>query len=351
MLIYLINILLLVVWNLIFLKGKRFEKHGKKYFCIFASLQWFVLSAFRHFDVGSDTWYYGRLFETTAEKSWATVIQNAKDVLTGRMEGRDVGYSFFEKFISVIYNDYRFLLIVVAAIFAVCLGIFIYKNSQEPFFSFLLFSCLFYSFFAITGIRQTLATSIVIFLGHGLIKKRKFIWFFILTILMSFIHKSCLACLALYFLSNKKITKNYMVFVLFGFAFCFIFRTQVFELLTGIFGYDYYEKVEGAGAWTFTILLLLVFVVLFYFVDFINIEDRQNKIFINSICLALVLSPLTFVEPNTMRIVQYFSVYLMLIFPSIFNSFESRSKTFMEIALSIVLIALFISTNPIYYFG
>ena len=351
MLIYLFNIVLLIIWKFVFLNKKQAEGKGKKFFCILACVQWFILSAFRHYDIGSDTWYYGRLFEDTASKSWSSLIARAQRILSGREEGRDVGYAFIEKLVSTISLDYRFFLIVIAIAWVSCFGLFVYRNADDPFFAFLLFSCLFYSFFAITGIRQTIATSFVIFLGHELIKKRKFIPFLLITVLMSLVHRSCLVCLLLYVLGNKKITKGYLVCVGIGFVVSFIFRYQIFNILSVISRYDNYEVVEGAGTWTFTLLFLLIYVVLLIFFDELQLDKGQSRLFVNAFSLAFLFIPLTFVEPNTMRIVQYFSVYLMLLIPQIFKVFDKESRPIIETICSLVLIGLFIMTNPVYYFG
>ena len=62
--------------------------------------------------------------------------------------------------------------IIVAAIVFASLGYFIYKNSDDPAFSYVLFSALFYSFYAITGTRQALATALVVFVGFEFIKRK-----------------------------------------------------------------------------------------------------------------------------------------------------------------------------------
>lgn len=349
--IYLFNIVLLIFWKTVLLSNVRIQTSGKKYFCIVASFQWFILSAFRHLDIGSDTWYYGQLFDEVARKSWTEIFQESIAILKGTIEGRDVGYVILEKALSCIWNDYRFLLIFVAALLAITLGKFIYDNSHDVFFSYLLFSCLFYNFFAITGQRQTIATCIVVFGGYGLIRDRKVAKFLLLTILMSFIHKSCLIYITLYFLASKKIDRKYLTYITVISVLCFVLRNKMFTFFAIISGYDkLYNIVEGAGAKTFTLLLFMVFVTVLFYHKIIIRTDKCAHIWINALCLAVIFVPLTFVEPNTMRIVQYFSIYLMLLIPVIIECVRLEQQAMTKFVIESLLIILFISTEPVYYF-
>ena len=355
MAIYLINILLLVFWKFVFLKDDQLKiniyRNGKKYFCIMASLQWFILSAFRHNDIGNDTWYYGQLFNDVASKSWGEVFHECELILKGTVEGRDVGYIILEKSVSSIYNDYRFFLIIVAALLAVTLGKFIYENSIDVFFSYLLFSCLFYNFFAITGQRQTIVTCIVVFAGYPLIRDKKMFKFLLLAIIMSFIHKSCLIYILLYIVSKIKVNRiSLMVTGIIAVLF-FIFKNSVFTFWASISGYDkLYSIVEGAGAKTFTLLLVAIFLAIFMFYDIILQVDKYSYIWIHAICLSVIFVPLTFVEPNTMRIVQYFSVFLMLLIPALIKCIKVDQQYIVKLVIELVLVVLFISTKPVYYF-
>lgn len=346
MVIYLINIMLLFVWKKLFLE--RYS-NGRKIFCCLASAQWFVLSAFRHPDIGSDTWFYGSLFNSVSSKTWTEIWQESIGVLSGVVEGRDMGYSFVVKMVSCIYNDYRFLLILVAGLLAYTLGKFIYENSEEPFFSYLLFSCLFYEFYAITGIRQTIATCLVVFWGIKYIKQRDFWRFCILTLLASTIHKSCWVMFLLYFLADKIITMGYLVIVCLAGILCFVFRNNVFLFLSETSGYTDYEIVEGAGTTTFTFLLIgIFFLVMISYQKLIKI-NQSSVIYVNALVFAVLFVPLTFVEPNTMRVVQYFSVFLMLLLPTCLKCF-GRMNGLVRLVGELLLLLLFILKEPVYYF-
>ncbi|MDP4119999.1 MAG: EpsG family protein [Bacillota bacterium] len=348
MIIYLINILLLFIWKLIFLNEN--SKNGKKIFVFLGSIQWFILSAFRDLNIGDDTQRYGMMFYQETARTWSQTFSDSYNILTGVTKGKDIGFMFFQKLCASINGDYRFMLIVIAALLATSLGVFIYRNSVDPFFSFLLFSCLFYSFFAITGERQTIATSLVIFFGYELIKKRKLVKFLIIVFFAALIHKSCLVCIPLYFLINKKITNLYLLCIAATAMICFFFRDALFSFLASGTGYESYSTYT-TGGYTFTTMFLVVAALAIMFKNnMLNSNNEQATHFINALMLALCVLPLTFSNPNAMRIVQYFSAFLMLLIPLILQSFENRYRLFLTFSGEILLVVLFALQNPVYYF-
>lgn len=116
----------------------------------------------------------------------------------------------FCKDISSFSTNYQVYLVFIALLFMIPMAIWIYRNSSMPCLSFIIFSTLFYSFYAVTGIRQTIATSLVVFIGYEFIKKKKPIPFLILVFLSFFIHKSCVCFLPFVFFAYKKITWRYV---------------------------------------------------------------------------------------------------------------------------------------------
>ena len=351
MTIYLINILLLILWNACIRPSSEINGPRRKQFCVIASFQWFLLSGFRDITIGADTWYYEILFNDVAKKSWGDIWREVTSIMTHVAEGRDAGYTLLVKLFSSIFPSYRIFLIAIAALLAYTLGKFIYENSRDVLFSYLLFSCLFYSFFAITGLRQTIATCVVVFGGYGFIKRREFWKFFLITIILATIHKSCLIYLVMYFISYKKITGTYLTLITCAIGVSFAFKNPLFSFLAVIGGYDtLYNAVEGAGTWTFTLFLFAIFiVVLWAYRKLITTGDYTSQ-WINALCAACFFVPLTFVEPNTMRIVQYFSVFLMVLIPELFECFENGQKLTVKICAEAALILLFVLTKPAYNF-
>ena len=215
---YLINILILTIAWLLpaqtqqeVLLGERKNslelQRRKKRVCIVGTVCWILLSGLRAWSVGDDTLTYAESFQKIKSRSWDSLFQSFYAKYFEGAKLKDPGYAIFEKCFQIFSTDYQIFLIFIAVLFCLAMGIFIYKYSYNPYVSFILFSCLFYSFFAITGHRQTIATAFTVFIGLELIKKRKLIWFLLLVAVCSTIHASALCFIPFYWISEIKVNK------------------------------------------------------------------------------------------------------------------------------------------------
>lgn len=348
--VYLINIVLIMLYAIVFLYTPKFR--NKKLFCIMASLNWILLSGLRHISIGADTYVYKVYnYDISGNRTWDEIFNSFWFFFKGESLGIEPGYRMFERVIQIFTSNYQVYLIVIAIIFTVPLGKWIYKNSREPLISFLLYSVLFYSFFAITGHRQTIATALVVLIGYERIKEKQLFVFLGLVAVAFTIHKSAIAFLPFYFLANKKITKNYLITMLTIFPVIFFFRFQLMSLLVNIVGYEVYLfEYEGAGAWTFTLILLLVFGVTVWKHKTMLSNNPRVIHSINALIFAVFLTPLTFINPSAMRAVQYYSLFLMLLIPDIIMSFNKKERVIVYYVATGLLLLLFIRNNPSYLF-
>ncbi|HHU72406.1 MAG TPA: EpsG family protein [Clostridiales bacterium] len=346
--IYLVNILLLVIYGA-FLSQDDSQKN--KIFCTMASLNWILLSGLRHLSVGADTLKYGYFFEQAKNIPWLTLWKERVGVFIYGTMGKDPGYILFQKTIQLFTRDYRLYLIIIAVIFTVPLGIWIYRNSSNSLMSFLIYSCLFYSFFSITGIRQTIATALVVFVGYKYIKKQNFWIFLLLIIVATSIHFSAICYLPYYFIANKEITNKYLVIYGCVLSGVFVFNENIFRLGTKLLGYDQYIFREETGTtWTFSILLMALAIVALLKKNEILKNNAGAKHHINGLLIAVLLVPFTFVNPVAMRIIQYFSLSIILLVPEIINSFHKKERIFVFFVACSTLIVLLIRNNPTYLF-
>lgn len=345
---YLINIILMIIYGFIILENKKI-KNPKKIFVILASVQWIILSGLRHISIGADTMGYKVNFLNIANTDWSLLLKDFVDIIFLGAEGKDPGYSLFVKITQLFTVNYQVYLIIIALIFFIPLGYFIYKHSKEPLISYLIFSTLFYSFFAITGHRQTISTALVVFIGYEFILKRRFLSFLILVTIAFTIHKSSLIFIPFYFLYNFKIKRFHLIVGLISFAVLMIFRAQYMIFLGDISGYEY-SIYDGAGTFNFTLLFVSVYIVVILKLPIILANNKKSNHFINSLLIALLLLPLTWVNPSTMRSVQYFSIFLLLIIPGIVLSFNNTDRPIVYTVAVVTLLILFLMNLPEYYF-
>ena len=346
MTIYLVNMALLVGWGLLLIRHEIPSRRA--WFVSFATIQWIVLSGFRDVTVGADTAQYKALFLQSQTLPLGAFTDRFFEIVF--TESEDPGFYLFQRLIQYVITDYQVYLVLIAMIFMIPLGYFIYKYSSEPLISFLLFSVLFYEFFAVTGLRQTVATALVVLVGYHFVRARKLGWFLLLVCIAMTIHKSSLIFVPFYFLANKQLTKAYLM-TMFGVVIgLFAFRNSFFDLLVQVSGYETYSAMEGAGAVNFSLMLLSVLFMALWRKDQILANNPSAIHFFNALLLAACLLPLTFLNPSMMRLVQYFSLFLLLMIPEIVGTFERRERLVVYYSAVMLLGLLFIREAPVYSF-
>lgn len=346
--VYAINAFLILLWNGVVPND---NKKKKKLLCILYCLQWILISGLRAYSVGADTYAYKLSFEATSTYSWKYVFNRFALYLNGTEGIKDPGYMVIEKAFSTVFgSDYTLFLMFIACVFTIPMTVWIYKYSDNVCLSFMIYSALFYSFFAITGHRQTIASAIVIFGGYECMKKNKIVPLLLLHFIAFFIHKSSICFIVLYFARFIKINKWYWVVAVTGILLSFVFKSQLRSVLVKLMGYENYpEQFEGAGTYTFTACLtLIVFAAILFYRQMRIDEDCKYAMVATTIALFFV--PLTFLNPSAMRVVQYFSVFIMLLVPRIINSLDFKNKSALKIFCYSVLLAYIVFKTGGYSF-
>jgi len=322
----------------IYADSRYFRKRYILLICLILILQ----SGLRNWAVGADTYSYFESFENTKSLSWLQVWGVITDYYTQNI-GKDPGYAVFEKITQLIVPNYQIYLIVIATLFFSALGNFIFNNTKrlaDAIFAFVLYSCLFYSFFSITGLRQTMATAGVLW-SYEFIKKRKLLPFILILLVSSTIHKSALIFLPFYYIAQIKNTKYLYSLVSLLFILFMFFKVPVSAFFKRTGGYeDYIVPYEGSGTFTFTFMLLLIGVIAFFQMKFVIRKNRTVLPIYNAFAMAIVFTPLTWVNPSAMRVVQYYSIFMLLLIPNVIQSFRRYSLRVKRLAFSIAIAML-----------
>ncbi len=349
MLIYLLNILLMFMWAFLLLAYKPSDQK-KKAFCAIACIQWVLVSGLRSAYVGADTMNYRRLFYLVENTSWNKIFSDILFYIHGG-DIKDPGYALFVKLFQVFSTNYQVYLIFIALVFMIPMAIWIYKNSSMPCLSFVIFSTLFYSFYAVTGIRQTIATAFVVFIGYEFIKKKKPIPFLIITFLSFFIHKSCLCFLPFAFFAHKKITKMYVaIFTVITSVFLALGKA-LYGPFAELIGYDI-EKENLEDTSSYVIVVCLIMLASFIFMKYIknNVDEDKFRAIYNAALFATAFTLLTIRNQAFMRVQQYYTLFLMLLVPELVKAFNKRLQPIVYILGVGVLITKLIFNNPFYEF-
>lgn len=347
MAIFLINLALLFIWKLLFLDGGVF-KNGRRLFCIFASLQWFVIVGLRRPDVGGDALAYQEHFLRSSLYNIESVLRHFQEFYLGDLP-RDIldpGYDFLLlQPIHALGQSYQWLLIWVALILSISLYHFVYRHSKDCFISYLLFSTLFVSMLPLGGMRQCVAISLAVFWGYDLIVKRKAILFFLLIAFCVSIHSSVAVFAPFYFLSRFSITATRLATMLIFCCSLVPLSDYFYPLLASLLGYsEYVYDYVGASTWLYCIMFGLLGIFVFVRRRAI-LENSQNaQPYIMALICVLASLPFAFINSNALRAAWYYMVFLMLLVPCILDSFDKRTKTLLYLGITALSLICLVAT-------
>ena len=349
--VYLANIGLLFIWAFFLLKIKSSEKK-RIAFCAIACTQWVLISGLRDLSVGADTVGYRRQYLQIATQSWAECFRMFEKVYV-EGDGKDPGYTLLVKIFQIFNLDYRCFLFFVAIIFTGSMAVWIYRNSTMPCMSFLIYSILFYSFYSITGIRQTIATALIVFVGYKFVRERKLLPFLLIAAIAFTIHKSTAVFIPYYFIANFELKPIWIgICSLLGAAFL-IFRQRLYVPIMLLLTYDeeQAESVSMPGStFTFTFLMLGVIVLTFLVYPFVNKRRSDARFLYNALIMAAIFVLMTMQNQGFMRVQQYYSLFVMLAIPEIIQSMDKKYRSLVYFAIAGAMVVMFITTRPSYRF-
>jgi hypothetical protein len=333
------------IWFSLESKRTTYEQRRKEYV-------WFIMlllalqSGLRNWNVGPpDTMQYYRRWDQVRSTSWKEIF----DSLFFGVE-KDPFYTFFQKVIQVFSENFQFFLLVVAAIFMIALGNFVLKNTtriSHAVLAFMIYMGYYYGFFSITGIRQTLATALLLW-SYEYVKKEKIIPFTILVLFAALFHISALVFLGLYFVAKIK-PKFVFGVALFGFPFFMIFKNDLAVLFLkystledrfAAFAEQYYR---GGSLILTTFQVLLAIYALTIINKVIAIGPKIDKMY-NTFALALFFLPLQWVNPSAGRIAQYFAIIIMVWIPYIIDATADGSEKTRKLLYTLAVISFFFLT-------
>ena len=323
------------------------ENRNRKNYIIFICIILILQSALRHVAVGADTYAYYLKFEEIKLTSWQEIWENFRSVYV-LGEGKDAGYPLIQKVFQFFSGEYRIFLFFVAVIFFSSLGYFIYTQTKyisDVFVAIAIYEVLFYSFFSITGLRQTLATAFT-FWGLHFIRQRKLWQYTLLIICAAFIHKSVLLFYPFYFIARLNRPRQLLAASFVIFPVMFVFGRSVAGIMALLSAQDNYmgyalSDANPTGAVDFFIFLLGCGILGWIALRNAKQRDSDMPIIYNAISIAIIFTPLTWIDSSLMRIVQYFSIFILVFLPYVINNLFRDYQT--RIVAIVVLMVLFVS--------
>lgn len=261
----------------------------------------FILLALRDITVGRDLIEYKKIFERCFYTSFA-------ELPDFRWE---LGYTIYNKVVSIISDNFRLLLILSAIIVLLP----IYKlYSQETKYSFLLIMlfinmpCFLMMF---SGLRQAIATSIGILVFMA-IEDKKYILSALLILLAISFHVSAFVLILLYPAFFVKIKAKHLLFIAPAMVAILIFRVPILETFISwapSHYIEYYGQLSQTGA-IGTLLLFLIFSVFSFVIWDETVMTKKDFFLRNILLISTIFQFFVPIHGLAQRMSYYFLIFV-----------------------------------------
>lgn len=301
----------------------------KMIYCFIISIILIIVSGLRHLSVGNDTWNYVNIFYRYNQMSINELFQNHF--------GIEFGYVILNKFIGSLSLGHQWLLLFTAVVFTLSVSKFIYDYSNDVVLSYLvLFSFSFFQF-SMTGVRQTLAISIVIF-GIKYALDKKLIKFSLVVLLASTFHQSALVAFFIYLATYFKMSKLMKVSSIVLIAIVYVLRNSIVNFLFMFIPDGRYNYLSDGGGETVLLVVFLTFIVGLMFHKNYDKVSRYANFEYGMIILGILFQVFTPVQNIFFRIAMYFTIILVVFIPNLFSGFKSSERLIMKYMIYIALL-------------
>ena len=239
------------------------------------------------------------------------------------MYNLEVGFHIFNKLITLVSENFQFYTAIVALVCMIPIWILYAKNTELPYLSIAVFMTVapFSLFFS--GIRQSLAISIVP-LAYHFIKNRKFIPFIFSVIFASLFHQSAIIMILMYPVYWVKFTKRWLWFVSPAIAIILFFNSRIYALIAPLMGERYFERygeVSSTGAYAIVLLLFIFVIYASLIMDNEKIDEDVQGLR-NLLFLSTALQCFAPVNTIAMRM----NYYSLILVPIMISKIPTRAK-------------------------
>lgn len=250
------------------------------------------------------------------------------------------GYLFSIWVLSHIFKSPQYLFVVTGVLFAVSVCIFIYKNSDDPCISFVMFICLGLYTFMVQGLRQAIAMSICLF-AYEYVKRKKPVRFILLVLFATLFHRSAILFLVAFLINFIGFNWYSFVLVAAGSGAYIAASDGIASFANNMLNEKYTEVASGGGYIALAIYVLLLGLSLFFAKKNKNNRDYILAFFMTYIGLVtFVLRYREFAIAD--RVSFYFMFGQMILLPKIIANFSKKTRAVVSVIICLLCIVLFI---------
>lgn len=246
---------------------------------------------------------------------------------------KDIGFGVFQLILYNISPDPQFMIFITSLITQFCIIYTLYK--YRSYFELEVYMYITCGMFLITmnGIRQAMVGAIL-FCCTKLIINKKFIYYAIVTLILSTMHSSALIMIPVYFIVRQEAwSKTTLIIVIssaIGFIFFYELMPTFFDML-GDSSYTEYESLmmdDGVGSSLMRVIVNAVPVVLAY-IKRKELKELwpESNIFVNMSLINLIFNAFGLYNWIFVRFQLYFQYYNIVLLPFLIcNCFNKREE-------------------------
>ena len=289
--------------------GVLLPQHGrqkKAYIALMAVLHAFVCGWRYMYLTGDLLKYSGQYTRIYPVNGWFS-----EQVFDG---GRNFGFAWLSKLLSLISNgNFQILLIVIAVITEIAVAVIIYRYSPAPWLSYLLWNCFGFYLFGFSAIKQALAMALLMLAFIGIMeeKPKEFLFW---TALAGCIHAPALIFLPAYWMAKSRLSIQKLISYGVCAGLVFLFRNQIVVFVSNFYydETDFMINEHVGGRFLMIAALLVVGVILrgFSGKDF-------SKLF-NLMFVAALIQMFSGFDNVFTRLTDYYFQFVILYLPVMF---------------------------------
>lgn len=270
---------------------------------------------------GLRTWQMGDMWHYC----WAYAAVNLPDWTPQFVENGDtIGLQIFLHIMGKLGLNFEICVFVTAAFVTIVLGVFVFRYSTSPFWSYVMYLTLGFYLLSLSAMKQTIAMAFVMLAMMAIIEKKPLRFIFFVALGTAF-HTPAVAFLVAYPVANKKIDWLYFVIIGALLVVVFFFRDQVKDLFVNTYydGEMEFEAVEFMGGRVYVMLALLMVALILRPIREFDVVYRQV---FNINVLATVIQTFSVYDNVFTRLADYFFQFSVLLIPMMLQPYKLRIR-------------------------
>lgn len=307
----------------------KFQDRSKKYYCLILGLLLFFIAALRATSVGVDSMQYTNHFYRIQFMSVVDILHNYT---------KEPVFYFLIKIITVFSTNFQWMFTIIGGAYAFAISRFIYKYSKNPMVSFIMLIPMMYFAFSLTGLRQTMAISIILLSYDYIIRKHLFKFVFTV-IIASLFHQSALLFLPAYFISNKSFNNKKVLVGILAVPIVFVLRPLLVSLVQNLMYETYSISLDqGAGGWTTLFVYFLIILVSVVFSK--QIQNEYFPFFLKMMYVGALIQMFVPLQPNIFRVSMYYNIASIILIPDILKTQKDKFSKLVAYSLFFILMGI-----------